>query len=232
MFHRESGSFKTTYQADMALFPLPINKVAIAGMAVVFFVIFPVLMDDYYLTLINLAAIAVVGALGLNILLGYTGQISIGHGAFMSVGAYTAANFAVHFDFPFWITIPAGGLMAAAVGLLFGLPSLRVKGLYLAIATLAAQFIIEWTLNHTPVISGGVQASIEMPRPVVFGNVITTPTEMYLFLLPIAALAIIATMNLVRSRIGRRAILKVQYLLSLEAQQRFDRFLKRCAPFS
>ncbi len=203
MFHRESGYFKTSYQADMALFPLPIGKVAVAGIAVLFFVVFPIVMDDYYLTLINLAAIATVGALGLNILLGYTGQISIGHGAFMSVGAYTAANFAVHFDMPFWITLPAGGLLAAAIGLLVGLPSLRVKGLYLAIATLAAQFIIEWTLNHTPIISGGIQASIEMPRPVVFGNVINTPTEMYLFLLPIATLAILATLNLVRSRIGR-----------------------------
>ncbi len=206
MFHRESGYFKTTYQSDMALYPLPIGKVTIVVLAVLFFFVFPAFMDDYFLTLIILAAIAVVGALGLNILLGYAGQISVGHAAFMSVGAYTAANFAVHFDFPFWITIPAGGLMAAAVGLLVGLPSLRVKGLYLAIATLAAQFIIEWTLNHTPAISGGIQASIEMPRPVFFGKVITTPTEMYLFLVPISALAIVATLNLVRSRIGRAFI--------------------------
>ena len=206
MFHRESGYFKTTYQSDMALYPLTIGKMAIAGFAVIFFVIFPAILDDYYLTLVNLAAIAVVGALGLNILLGYAGQISIGHAAFMSVGAYTAANFAVHFDFPFWLTIPAGGIMAAVIGLLVGLPSLRVKGLYLAIATLAALFIIEWTLNHTPAISGGVQASIEMPRPEIFGNVISTPMEMYFFLLPISVIAILATLNLVRSRIGRAFI--------------------------
>ena len=118
MFHRESGYFKTSYQADMVLFPLPIGKVAVVGLGLLFFVVFPIVMDDYYLTLVNLASIAVVGALGLNILLGYTGQISIGHAAFMSVGAYTAANFAVHFDLPFWINIPAGGLMAAAIGLL------------------------------------------------------------------------------------------------------------------
>ena len=121
----------------------------------------------------------------------------------MSVGAYTAANFAVHFDMPFWVTLPAGGLMAAAIGTLVGLPSLRVKGLYLAIATLAAQFIIEWVLNHTPLISGGVQASIEMPRPVFFGNVLNTQSELYFFILPVTIVAIIATMNLVRSRIGR-----------------------------
>ncbi len=203
MFHRESGYFKTSYQSDMALYPLPIGKAAAIGFIVLFFVIFPIVMDEYYLTLVNLAAIAVVGALGLNILLGYTGQISIGHGAFMSVGAYTAANFAVHFHMPFWITLPAGGLMAAAIGVIVGLPSLRVKGLYLAIATLAAQFIIEWILNHTPVISGGIQASIEMPRPEIFGKTLVTQAELYLFLLPITALAILATMNLVRSRIGR-----------------------------
>jgi len=203
MFHRESGYFKTSYKADMALYPLPIGKVAATGFVLLFLVVAPIFLDEYYLSVINIAAIAVVGALGLNILLGYTGQISIGHAAFMSVGAYTAANFAVHFDMPFWVTLPAGGLMAAAIGTLVGLPSLRVKGLYLAIATLAAQFIIEWVLNHTPLISGGVQASIEMPRPVFFGNVLNTQSELYFFILPVTIIAIIATMNLVRSRIGR-----------------------------
>ena len=206
MFYRESGFYKTTYQADMALFPLPSGKVAVIVFGVIFFVICPLVLDEYYLSIINIAAIAVVGALGLNILVGYTGQISIGHAAFMSVGAYTAANMAVHFQLPFWLTLPAGGLMAAAIGIIVGLPSLRVKGLYLAIATLAAQFIIEWVLNHTPAISGGVQASIEMPRPEIFGKTLRTQAELYLFLLPITAVAILATMNLVRSRIGRAFI--------------------------
>ena len=206
MFHRESGYFKTSYKADMALYPLPIGKVAATGFVLLFLVVAPMLLGEYYLSIINIAAIAVVGALGLNILLGYTGQISIGHAAFMSVGAYTAANFAVHFDMPFWITLPAGGLMAAAIGVLVGLPSLRVKGLYLAIATLAAQFIIEWVLNHTPAISGGVQASIEMPRPVFFGKTLATQSELYFFIIPITIVAIVATLNLVRSRIGRAFI--------------------------
>ena len=206
MFYRESGFYKTTYQADMALFPLPSGKIAVIVFAVIFFLICPLVLDEYYLSIINIAAIAVVGALGLNILVGYTGQISIGHAAFMSVGAYTAANMAVHFQLPFWLTLPAGGLMAAAIGIIVGLPSLRVKGLYLAIATLAAQFIIEWVLNHTPAISGGVQASIEMPRPEIFGKTLRTQAELYLFLLPITAVAILATMNLVRSRIGRAFI--------------------------
>ena len=96
-----------------------------------------------HLSIVNLIMIAVVGALGLNILVGSTGQISVGHGALMSVGAYTAANLITRLDAPFWVALPAGGAMAAAIGAVIGVPSLRIKGLYLAIATLAGQLIIE-----------------------------------------------------------------------------------------
>ena len=122
-------------------------------------------MHEYYLSVANLVWIAVIGALGLNILVGYTGQVSIGHGAFMSVGAYTAANLATRLDSPWPVNLLAGGLMAALIGAIVGIPSLRIKGLYLAIATLAGQLIIEWTINHVTFISGGVQASIEVARP-------------------------------------------------------------------
>lgn len=203
MLHRESGVFKTTYAADMALYPLPIARWTIAAIVVLFAVILPLSLHEYYLSVINLSLIAIVGALGLNILVGYTGQISVGHAAFMSVGAYTAANLAVRLDLPFWITLPAGGLMAALIGAIVGIPSLRIKGLYLAIATLAAQLIIEWIINHTPAISGGAQASIEVPRPSLWGYELRTQGQLYFFLLFFAALAIVATLNLVRSRIGR-----------------------------
>ncbi|MGE0151137.1 MAG: branched-chain amino acid ABC transporter permease [Reyranellaceae bacterium] len=203
MFHRESGVFKTSYRADMALYPLPIAKWTVAVLAVLFIVVAPLTLDDYYLSLINLMMIASVGAIGLNILVGYTGQISIGHAAFMSVGAYTAANLAVKFGLPFWITLPAGGLMAAAVGALVGIPSLRIKGLYLAIATLAGQLIIEWTINHVPAISGGTQASIEVPKPTIFGYSLSSQGELYGFLLFFTIIAIVGALNLVRSRIGR-----------------------------
>lgn len=206
MFHRESGVFKTTYASDMALYPLPIAKWTIVVLAVIFGAIVPLSLHDYYLSILNLIFIAIVGALGLNILVGYTGQISLGHGAFMSVGAYTAANLAVRLDLPFWLTLPAGGLMAAAIGVLVGIPSLRIKGLYLAIATLAGQLIIEWTINHVPAISGGAQASIEVSRPDLFGFVLNTQGRLYYFLLFFAVLAIIATLNLMRSRIGRAFI--------------------------
>jgi branched-chain amino acid transport system permease protein len=203
MLHRESGVFKTSYAADMALYPLPIARWAVAAVILLFAVVLPLSLHEYYLSIINLSLIAVVGALGLNILVGYTGQISVGHAAFMSVGAYTAANLAVHLHLPFWVTLPAGGLMAAFIGAIVGIPSLRIKGLYLAIATLAGQLIIEWVINHTPAISGGAQASIEVPRPTFMGYEMKTQGQLYFFLLFFAALATLATLNLVRSRIGR-----------------------------
>jgi branched-chain amino acid transport system permease protein len=100
MIHRECGVLKTTYEADMALFPLPIARYAALAFAAVFFLLIPLTLHEYYLSVANLVWIAVIGALGLNILVGYTGQVSIGHGAFMSVGAYTAANFATRLDAP------------------------------------------------------------------------------------------------------------------------------------
>jgi branched-chain amino acid transport system permease protein len=206
MFHRECGVLKTTYQADMGLYPLPIARWAIGAVAVVFFGLVPLGLDEYFLSVANLVWIACVGALGLNILVGYTGQVSIGHGAFMSVGAYTAANLANRLDSPWPVNLLAGGIMAALVGAVVGIPSLRIKGLYLAIATLAGQFIIEWIINHVTFISGGVQASIEVARPQLGAMVLDTQRDLYYFLLFFVALATIGTMNLVRSRVGRAFI--------------------------
>jgi branched-chain amino acid transport system permease protein len=206
MIHRECGVLKTTYEADMALYPLPIAKYAVAAFAALFFVVIPLTLHEYYLSIANLVWISIIGALGLNILVGYTGQVSIGHGAFMSVGAYTAANFATRLDAPWPVNLLAGGLMAALVGAVVGIPSLRIKGLYLAIATLAGQLIIEWTINHVTFISGGVQASIAVPRPRIGPYVLASQQAMYYFLLCFVVIAIVGTMNLVRSRVGRAFI--------------------------
>jgi branched-chain amino acid transport system permease protein len=206
VFHRECGVLKTSYEADMALYPLPVARWTVAALAVIFFAVIPLALHEYYLSVANLVWIAVIGALGLNILVGYTGQISIGHGAFMSVGAYTAANLANRLDSPWPVNLLAGGLMAAAIGAVVGIPSLRIKGLYLAIATLAGQLIIEWTINHVTFISGGVQASIDVARPRIGSMVLSSQRAMYYFLLVFVALAILGTMNLVRSRIGRAFI--------------------------
>jgi branched-chain amino acid transport system permease protein len=122
------------------------------------------------------------------------------------VGAYTAANLANRLGSPWPVNLLAGGLMAALIGAIVGIPSLRIKGLYLAIATLAGQLIIEWTINHVTFISGGVQASIEVARPRLGPLVLDTQREMYYFLLVFVALAIVGTMNLMRSRVGRAFI--------------------------
>src|SRR6266436_4612745 len=206
MFHRESGVFKTSYAADMALYPLPIAKWAVAAFAGLFIVIAPLTLGEYYLSILNLILIACVGALGLNILVGYTGQISIGHGAFLSVGAYTAANLVTQLHAPFWITIPAGGVMAALIGAIVGIPSLRIKGIYLAIATLAAQLIIEWTINHVRWIGGGAQSSIYVATPTFLGLAFNNEFRRYYLILTFFLLAYFAAQNLVRSRVGRAFI--------------------------
>jgi branched-chain amino acid transport system permease protein len=206
MIHRECGVLKTTYEADMALYPLPIARWTVAVVAVLFFVVLPLTLHEYYLSVANIVWIAVIGALGLNILVGYTGQVSIGHGAFMSVGAYTAANLANRLGSPWPVNLLAGGLMAALIGAIVGIPSLRIKGLYLAIATLAGQLIIEWIINHVTFISGGVQASIEVARPKLGSIVLSSQRDMYYFLLVFVVLALVGTMNLMRTRVGRAFI--------------------------
>src|SRR5438105_7802721 len=190
----------------MALYPLPLARWTMAVLGAIFFLLIPLTLHEYYLSVANLVWIAVIGAIGLNILVGYTGQVSIGHGAFMSVGAYTAANLAIRLGAPWPVTLLAGGLMAALVGAVVGIPSLRIKGLYLAIATLAGQLIIEWTINHVTFISGGVQASIEVPRPRLGSMVLSTQRDMDYFLLVFVVLAIVGALNLVRSRVGRAFI--------------------------
>ncbi len=141
------GDFQESYAADEALFRTPTQRawlIAFGAAAAVF----PFLAGDYLLYLANLVGVLVIGALGLNILTGFTGQISLGHAGFMGVGAYTVAIVATRLSFPFWIAVPVGGAAACLAGALVGIPSLRIKGLYLAIATLAAQVIFEWVFTN------------------------------------------------------------------------------------
>ncbi|MDP3827615.1 MAG: branched-chain amino acid ABC transporter permease, partial [Polaromonas sp.] len=146
MFYSENGQFKSSYRADQQLFPILQARVAIALLLAIAFVAVPMLASDYLFRAILIPFVIMsLAALGVNILVGYCGQISLGSGAFMAVGAYGAYNFFVRI--PGMPLIPAlilGGLCATFFGILFGLPSLRVKGLYLAVATLAAQFFSDW----------------------------------------------------------------------------------------
>lgn len=206
MFYRENGQFRTSYQADQQIFPILQDRLAIALLLAVAFVAVPLLASDYLMRAILIPfLIFSLAAVGVNILVGYCGQISLGSGAFMAVGAYGAYNFFVRI--PGLPLIPAlilGGLCAMFFGILFGLPSLRVRGLYLAVATLAAQFFadwmflrIKWFTLDTP--SGSVAVS----NLQVFGLPLESAVSKYLFCLAILAVVALLAKNLVRGAIGR-----------------------------
>ena len=181
------------------------------GLLLAALLIFPFVADNSQLYLANTIAIAAIGAIGLNILVGFTGQISLGQGAFLGVGAYASALFSGRlFELfggtggtPFLVSIVLAALFTALVGTLFGLPSLRLKGLYLAIATLAAQQIIIWIITHTPDLTGGESFSL---RPtLLFGINLNQDGDFrfYWLLIPIAILVTLAATNLFRTRVGR-----------------------------
>jgi branched-chain amino acid transport system permease protein len=200
----ESGIFHTTYQADMALRRTPMMRIRVI-LVVVVALIFPFLANGYQLTLANQIGIAAIGAIGLNILTGFTGQISLGQGAFMAVGAYGSGLLVTRLGMPWWITIPISCMITAAVGGVFGIPSLRLKGLYLAIATLAAQQIIEWLVVHWTAVTGGVDALV-VPAPKLFGMRLSTDFNFYWVILIFLALTIVYTVNLFRTKVGRAFI--------------------------
>lgn len=206
MFYRENGQFKTSYRADQQIFAITQDRVAVLLLIAAAFLVIPMVTSEYMFRAILIPFVIMsVAALGVNILVGYCGQISLGSGAFMAVGAYAAFNFFVRVEgMPVLLALVLGGVCSAAFGILFGLPSLRVKGLYLAVATLAAQFFsdwmflrIKWFTNDAP--SGSVSVSGLQ----VFGFPIESPTSKYLFCLTILVVLGLLAKNLVRSAIGR-----------------------------
>jgi branched-chain amino acid transport system permease protein len=206
MIYRENGQFKTSYRADQQIFPISQDRLAILAVLAIAFIVVPAFASDYLFRAIIIPFLIMsLAALGVNILVGYCGQISLGSGAFMAVGAYGAYNFFVRIPgLPLVPALLLGGLCATAFGLLFGLPSLRVKGLYLAVTTLAAQFFsdwmflrIKWFTLDTP--SGSVAVS----NLQVFGIPIESSTSKYLFCLVVLTVIALMAKNLVRSAIGR-----------------------------
>ncbi|MEI7783844.1 MAG: branched-chain amino acid ABC transporter permease [Betaproteobacteria bacterium] len=206
MLYRENGQFKTSYQADQQIFPIAQDRLAIGLLLAFAFVVVPMLASDYVFRAILIPfVIMALAALGVNILVGYCGQISLGSGAFMAVGAYGAYNFFVRIpDMPLIPALLLGGLCATAFGILFGLPSLRVKGLYLAVATLAAQFFsdwlflrIKWFTNDSP------SGSVSVNNLQVFGIPIESAASKYLFCLALLTVIALLAKNLVRGAIGR-----------------------------
>jgi branched-chain amino acid transport system permease protein len=206
MLYRENGQFKSTYVSDQQMLPILQDRVLMVLLLAFAFGVMPFVISDYvFLSLLIPFLILTLAAIGLNLLVGYCGQISIGHAAFMAVGAYAAYNLALRIpQLNFIVVLVLAGLIAAAVGMLFGIPSLRIKGLYLAVATLAAQFFMDWLFarvkwftNYSP--SGSVStAPIEL-----LGWKVDTPAEKYVFLLGVLVAFTLVAKNLVRGHIGR-----------------------------
>ena len=198
------GLFHTRYRTDERIFQTIWVRSWLTGLCLSVFLL-PFFAGGYILYVANTIFIFIVGAIGLNILTGFTGQISIGHGAFVAIGAYSSAIITTRLNLPFWLALPAGGLCAALIGMFFGIPSLRVKGLYLAIATLAAQFITDYTIVHWESLTNGI-TGMYIPSPELFGFVFEGDRKFYYLLLLFAVAAVLSGRNLFRTRIGRALI--------------------------
>ncbi|HLR78002.1 MAG TPA: branched-chain amino acid ABC transporter permease [Burkholderiaceae bacterium] len=207
MFYRENGQFKTTYKADQQIFPILQDRMAIIAVLVIAFVVIPMVATNYVFTTILIPVVILsLAALGTNVLIGYCGQISLGSGAFMAVGAYGAYNVMMRLPgTPLIVALLMGGIFAAMFGIIFGLPSLRVRGLYLAVTTLAAQFFadwmfyrVKWLTMHSPSIS------VTAPDVSFFGIPLHSYTSKYLFCLSLLVILSLAVKNLVRGAIGRQ----------------------------
>jgi len=206
MFYRENGQFKTSYSADQQIFAIAQDRWLILALIAFAFIGVPMLADEYMFRAILIPfLILALAAIGVNILVGYCGQISLGSGAFMAVGAYMAYNTYIRTDgMPLIVALLSGGFFATIVGIVFGVPSLRVKGLYLAVATLAAQFFCDWAFARISwFTNNSTSGSVAVSNLSVFGWTINTPVEKYLFCLGFVVVFALLAKNLVRSAIGR-----------------------------
>jgi branched-chain amino acid transport system permease protein len=206
VFYREAGQFKTTYAADQALLPIRQDRYAMLLILAIAFFGVPLFAGDYWLTAILIPFLVFsLAALGLNILTGYAGQLSLGSAAFMAVGAVAAYNFQLRIPgMPILLSFVLGGVTAALVGMVFGLPSLRIKGFYLAVATLAAQFFMPWLVTKVGWFSNYSASGVISAQPIqILGLPFDTPTRKYLLVLAIVALLALFAKNMVRSAIGR-----------------------------
>ncbi len=201
---RLAGDYDTSYAHDMAI----IRNRGQWAMTIAFLValfVAPFFLSADNVGILNLIGISIIAVIGLNILLGYTGQISLGQAAFMCVGSYTSAVL-VKYGISFWITIPIAGLVAGLVGLLFGIPSLRIKGFYLAMATLAAQMIIPWFFRNVRVDVFGGMPGLKMPPPELGGIVFNTQETLYFPIMLTVIVCVITAKNIARTRLGRALI--------------------------
>jgi branched-chain amino acid transport system permease protein len=196
-----SGDFKENYIKDEAIFPSLFVKFWMA-LLFVLLILFPFIANSHLLYIANMIGFAVIGAVGLNLLTGFTGQISLGHAAFVGIGAYTSASLITRCGVSFWLSVPLAGLVSALAGFLIGLPSLRVKGLYLSMATLASQFIFGFIFVHWESMTKGI-TGIHIPPPAIGGFQFETERKFYWITLIFVILAVGYARNLVRSKMGR-----------------------------
>lgn len=195
---------KETYAADEAILKTDTQRIWFA-ILIASLLIYPFVASGYWMFLAVLVMINVIATTGLNILTGYTGQVSLGHAAFMALGAYTVAFLDGRYDVPVLLNIVLGGTLAAAVGLLVGLPSLRIKGLYLAIATLAASVILGFVFLNWTAVTGGIRG-LNVPTATILGFELATAETLYWLVMPITVVAVLAARNLFRTRVGRAFI--------------------------
>ncbi len=206
MLYREAGQFKSTYAQDQQIFPILQDRIGVALLLAFAFLVVPFIGNQYWFSAILTPFLVFsLAALGLNILTGYAGQISLGTGAFMAVGAFMAYNAMLRVPhMPILGAFALGGLSAAAVGLVFGLPSLRIKGFYLAVATLACQFFVLWTINRVPWFSNHSSSGVIAAQKIeILGYAFDTPASKYVLTLAVVAVMALLAKNLVRSETGR-----------------------------
>jgi branched-chain amino acid transport system permease protein len=206
MLYRENGQFKVSYAEDQQILPILQDRWFMVALLVFAYLVMPAIGTEYLFTsLVVPFLILAIAAMGLNMLVGYCGQISLGTAAFMAVGAYAAYNFVIRVPaLNFVVVLILSGGIAALVGILFGIPSLRIKGLYLAVATLAAQFFIDWLFARVKWFTNySSSGSVSTPPIEMLGWVVDSPIEKYLFVLTVAVVMTLAAKNLVRGHIGR-----------------------------
>lgn len=196
-----SKTFRESYREDIRIFQTIWVKFWLIMFAVALLSL-PAWADPYIIYMVNISGIAIIAAIGLNILTGLTGQISLGHAAFVALGAYTSAIFAARLDMPFWFNIPAGGIVAAFFGVLLGFPCLRLKGLYLAMATMSFGVVVEYGVTHWESVTMGVRG-ISVPAPTLFGFTLGDPSKLFYMTVFFVAVLTLAAKNIARTRVGR-----------------------------
>jgi len=196
------GNFKVRYEKELTVFETDFGRIWLWVGLFGLFAVLPAISSAYILYVLNIIGIAAIAALGLNILIGFTGQISLGHGAFFGVGAYAAAILATSLSLPFWLAVPLGGFVTAMVGMVFGIPSIRLKGLYLTISTLAGQIILEYLFVHWESLTKGTRGII-LPAATLFGLEISEDRAFFFVIYVCLTGMIMIAVNIMRSGFGR-----------------------------